>query len=156
MAPLIRIISGQPLNVTSGADNSRTGVQLDRPNLIPGVDPYTHNKIQRASPGNLAYLNKAAFSQNAVGTYGNIGRYAFRTPANYNVDLAISRIFPVHERLNFQLRMEAFNVLNHPNFGPFSATGASAFTQGLNSGTFGNVTGALDPRIFQLAGKFNF
>jgi hypothetical protein len=156
VAPLIRILSGQPLNVTSGADNSRTGIQLDRPNLIPGVDPYTHQKIQRASPGNLAYLNKAAFTQNAVGTYGTIGRNAFRTPANYNVDLAVSRIFPIHERLNFQLRMEAFNVLNHPNFAPTSATGGGAYTLGLNSGTFGNSTGALDPRIFQLAGKFNF
>jgi hypothetical protein len=156
VAPLIRILSGQALNVTSGSDNSRTGIQLDRPNLIPGVDPYTHQKIQRASPGNLAYLNKAAFTQNAVGTFGNIGRYAFRSPANYNVDLAVSRIFPVHERLNFQLRMEAFNVLNHPNFGAYNATGGGAVTLGLNSGTFGNITGALDPRIFQLAGKFNF
>jgi hypothetical protein len=156
VAPLIRIISGQPLNVTSGSDNSRTGVNLDRPNLVPGVDPYTHQKVRRASPGNLAYLNKVAFTQNPVGTYGTIGRNAFRTPANYNVDLAVSRIFPVHERLNFQLRMEAFNVLNHPNFAPTSASGSGAFTLGLNSGTFGNATGALDPRIFQLAGKFNF
>jgi hypothetical protein len=156
VAPIIRILSGQPLNVTSGVDNSRTGVGLDRPNLVPGVDPYTHAKIYQKSPGNLAYINKAAFTQNAVGTYGTIGRNAFRTPSNYLFDIAVSRTFPIHERLNFQLRMESFNVLNHPNFGPFSASGSGAFTTGLNSGTFGNVTGALDPRIFQLAGKFNF
>lgn len=155
IAPLIRIISGQPLNVTSGVDYSRTGVGLDRPNLIPGADPYTHNKIQRTG-ANLAYLNKAAFTANAVGTYGNLGRNSLRTPSNYNVDLALSRIFPVHERLNFQLRMEAFNVLNHPNFAPTSASGGGAFSLTQNSGSFGTVTGALDPRIFQLAGKFTF
>jgi hypothetical protein len=155
IAPLIRILSGLPLNITSGIDNSRTGINLDRPNLVPGVDPYTHNKIQRTG-ANLAYFNKNAFTQNAVGTYGNLGRNAFRTPSNYNVDLAVSRIFPVYERLNFQLRMEAFNVLNHPNFSTVSASGSSAFTTAYNSGTFGNVTGALDPRIFQLAGKFTF
>lgn len=155
IAPLIRILSGQPLNVTSGIDNSRTGIGLDRPNLVPGVNPYTHNKIQK-SGANLAYLNKAAFTQNAIGTYGTIGRNAFRTPNFYNVDLAVSRIFPVHERLNFQLRMEAFNVLNHPNFTPTSASGGGGFSTTLSGGTFGNVLGAQDPRIFQLAGKFTF
>ncbi len=155
VAPLIRILSGSPFNVTSGIDNSRTGIGLDRPNLIPGVPLYTGNKIQRTG-ANLAYLNPAAFTQNAVGTYGNLSRNAFRTPNFYNVDLAVSRIFPIHERLAFQLRMEAFNVMNHPNFTVTSASGASAFTTALNSGTFGNVTGAADPRIFQLAGKFTF
>jgi hypothetical protein len=155
VAPLIRILSGQPLNVTSGQDLSRTGVGLDRPNLIQGADPYTHNKIQ-STGANLAYLNKAAFAPNAVGTYGNVGRYAFRTPGNYFVDLSVSRTFAIHERLNFQLRMESFNVLNHPNFGPVNAANAGAFTLTQNNGTFGNVTGAMDPRIFQLAGKFNF
>lgn len=146
VAPLIRILSGTPLNVTSGIDNSRTGIGLDRPNLINPGAVYTGNKIQQKA--NLGYLNKAAFAQNAVGTYGNLGRSAFRQPNYYNVDMAVSRIFPVHEKLNFQLRMEAFNVLNHPNF--------NAFTTGLNSGNFGNATGAADPRIFQLAGKFTF
>ena len=154
-APLIRIISGLPLNITSGIDNSRTGLNLDRPNLVPGVDPYTHKKIQRTG-ANLAYFNKAAFTQNAVGTYGTLGRNALRTPSNYNVDLSVSRIFPVHERLKFQLRMEGFNIFNHPNFSTVSASGGGAFTTAFNSGTFGNITGALDPRIFQLAGKFTF
>ncbi|HEY2040007.1 MAG TPA: TonB-dependent receptor [Edaphobacter sp.] len=148
IAPLIRILSGQPLNVTSGTDNSRTGILLDRPNLVAGANPYSGQKIFQKSPGNLAYLNKAAFSQNAVGTFGNLSRNAFRQPAFYDMDVAVSRIFPIHERLNFQLRMEAFNVFNHPNL--------NAFTTTLSSGTFGNATGAADPRIFQLAGKLTF
>jgi hypothetical protein len=148
IAPLVRILSGLPLDVSSGTDNSRTGIGLDRPNLVSGANPYSGQKIFQKSPGNLAYLSKAAFAQNAVGTYGNLTRNAFRQPSYYNVDVAVSRIFPVHEQLNFQLRMEAFNVLNHPNLNAFSTT--------LSSGTFGNATGAADPRIFQLAGKFNF
>jgi hypothetical protein len=147
VAPLIRILSGAPLNITSGADNSRTGINLDRPNVVAGQNSYTGNKIQRTG-ANLAYINKNAFTQNAVGTYGNVGRNSLRGPNTYNVDMSVSRIFPIRERLNFQLRMEAFNVLNHPNF--------TTFTTGLNSGTFGNATGAADPRIFQLAGKFSF
>ncbi len=145
-APLIRILSGAVLNVTSGVDNSRTGLNLDRPDQISGA-VYTGNKIQRTG-ANLAYISKTAFAQNAVGTYGNLSRNAFRQPSYYNVDLSVSRTFPVHEQLKFQLRMEAFNMFNHPNF--------NAFTTAFNSGTFGNATGAADPRIFQLAGKFNF
>jgi hypothetical protein len=148
VAPLIRILSGAPLNITTGADNSRTGINLDRPNVVAGVNPYTGNKIQRTG-ANLAYINKAAFTQNAVGSYGNVGRNSLRGPNTYNVDMSVSRIFPIRERLNFQLRMEAFNVLNHPNFTTFT-------TSNPTNGTFGNATGAADPRIFQLAGKFSF
>jgi hypothetical protein len=155
IAPLIRVTGGLPINITSGIDNSLTGIGLDRPNLVNPQAVYTHRKITQLAIGNLAYINKAAFSQNATGTYGNLGRNAFRTPNFYDVDAALSRSFPIHDRLAFDLRIEAFNILNHPNF-ISNTTGGSAFTTGLNAGTFGNVTGAMDPRIFQLAGKFTF
>jgi hypothetical protein len=148
LAPIVRITSGTPINVTSGVDNSLTGIGLDRPNLVPGAAVYTHRKITQKAAGNLAYINKSAFTQNAVGTYGDLGRMAFRGPNYYDVDAALSRNFPIVERLTFNLRMEAFNVMNHPNL--------SSFTTGLNSGTFGNATAASDPRIFQIAGKFTF
>ncbi|HTD95817.1 MAG TPA: TonB-dependent receptor, partial [Edaphobacter sp.] len=148
IAPLIRITSGTPLNVTSGNDNSLTGIGLDRPNLVSSTGIYTGVKITQKAAGNLTYLNKAAFTQNATGTYGNLGRNAFRGPNFYNVDASLSRNFPLYERIAFNLRLEAFNVLNHPNL--------QTFTTALNSGTFGNATAAFDPRIFQLAGKFTF
>lgn len=148
IAPIVRITSGTPVNVTSGIDNSLTGIGLDRPNLVPNAKIYTGVKITQRADGNLAYINKAAFTQNATGTFGNLGRNAFRGPNFYNVDAALSRNFPIRERLVFDLRLEAFNILNHPNL--------TTFTTALNSGTFGNATAATDPRIFQLAGKFNF
>jgi hypothetical protein len=156
IAPLVRVTSGLPVNITSGIDNSLTGIGLDRPNLINPNAVYTHVKITQLATGNLNYINKAAFAQNATGTFGNLGRNAFRTPNQIEVDASLSRNFPVYKRVAFDLRLEAFNVINHPNFSTSSATGAAAYTTGLNSGTFGNITGALDPRIFQLAGKFVF
>jgi hypothetical protein len=93
------------------------------------------------------------------GTYGNISRNSFRGPANYQFDAQISRIFPIHESLNVTFRLEAFNVLNHPNFN--LPTGTTTGTTGqmavLTSGTFGQVsTTANQPRIFQGSFKFNF
>lgn len=148
VAPLVRIISGTPLNVSSGVDNSRTDLGLDRPNVVLGANPYTHAKIYQQSPGNLAYIDKAAFSANTIGTFGNVGRNSLRQPHQYTVDMSVSRSFPIHDQLKFQLRFEGFNILNHPNFTGFSLS--------QNSGSFGNATGAADPRIFQLAGRFNF
>jgi hypothetical protein len=160
IAPLLRITSGLPINITSGTDNSLTGQNLDRPNFI-GLSPdaaYTHKKITQSAAGNRSYFNKAAFSQNAPGTFGNLGRNAFRGPNSYTLDASLSRNFPLYERLALNLRLEAFNLLNHPNF-PNNApppSNAASFTTALNSGTFGYVNAAADPRIFQAAAKFTF
>jgi hypothetical protein len=177
-APLIHIVSGAPFTVTSGADNSFTNVGNDRPNLIHGVPVYLHQKIYKGTgQANRGYLNPAAFSQvtggcptpvtpstcAGYGTYGNISRNSFRGPTNYQFDAQISRIFPIHESLSTTLRLEAFNVLNHPNFNlptggtsgtPGSTTGGAAV---LTSTTFGQVSStANQARIFQGSIKFNF
>jgi len=54
----------------------------------------------------------------------------------------------VGEQGNLQFRMEAFNLLNHTNFG---LPGAS-----INTGTFGVISSSMSPRILQFALKLNF
>jgi len=173
IAPLIHVQSGAPVNVTAGADNSLTDIGNDRPNRVPGVDPYLHTKIKSATgESNRGYLNPAAFTEicpnnvtagcAAAGTYGNIGRNAFRTPSFFQFDSQISRTFSMRERFNLIFRLEAFNVLNHPNFAFSSAT------QSFTSSTFGQVSttpssSSTDPpnpafsaRVFQGSLKFSF
>ena len=179
LAPLIRIQSGAPFTVTSGQDNSLTDIGNDRPNLVPGVNPYAEVKFHNATGvANREYLNPAAFKQvwdtagcasatangcPALGTYGNISRNSFRGPKQFNFDAQISRIFPIHESLTTTLRLEAFNVLNHPNFNiptggttgtPGGTTGGSAV---LTSSTFGQIsTTTNQARVFQGSIKINF
>jgi hypothetical protein len=175
LAPLAHIVSGAPFTVTAGQDNSFTAIGNDRPNLIPGVPIYL-NQAFHSSTGaaNRGYLNPAAFAQvcptgatpltcSAYGTYGNVGRNTFRGRPNYQFDAQISRIFPIHERLTTTLRLEAFNVLNHPNFN--IPTGGTAGTLGgttgsaavLTSSTFGQVSSTLNQaRIFQASMKVQF
>lgn len=152
IAPIVRILSGAPINVTSGIDNSRTGQNLDRPNPVPNVAVYTGKKITQSAGngGNRSFINSGAFTQNPVGTFGTLGRNALRGPNFYNIDASINRIFPIHERLALNLRLEAFNVLNHPFF--------NTFTTALNSSTFGQATAtpADEQRIFQAAARFTF
>jgi Carboxypeptidase regulatory-like domain len=154
LAPLIHIQSGAPFTVTAGVDNSLTDVGNDRPNLVPGVPIYEKVKFrQQSGAANREYLNPAAFEQiptSAFGTYGDIGKNSFRAPSALQFDAQVSRIFPIHERLAMTLRLEAYNVLNHPNFGTPDAK--------LSDGTFGQVSGTnlTSARVFQGAVKLTF
>jgi len=163
IAPLFHASSGQPLNVVSGKDNSLTNLNNDRPVQV-AADYRATNAIcnngttpcvQFVTAGNLA------FAPNATGTNGNVGRNALRGPQTVNVDMALSRMFKLRERYSLQVRAEAFNLLNHPNFvGAISpagtVTGYSTFSNNLSSSTFGRIQAAFDPRIIQFAMKLYF
>ena len=97
--------------------------------------------------GNV-WLNPAAFSFPAAGTYGNVPINAFIGPGAFNVDMGITRSFRMRGQQALQLRAELFNVLNTVQKGDPVAT--------LNSPNFGRITVAADPRIVQLAVKFTF
>lgn len=158
-APLAHIVSGSVINVTQGSDLSLTSNGNDRPNVGSGGPVYLDTAIRSASgAANRAYLNPAAFDNNIVqGTFGNVSRNAYRGKPNYQFDAQISRIFPLHERLALDLRLEAFNVLNHPNFkNPSSLSNPGGPAPAAHNTTFGQITSANDPRIFQAAAKITF
>lgn len=71
-----------------------------------------------AVPGGKLLLNAAAFAFSRPGDQGNTGRNAFRGPGLYNVDISLSRSFPLRklgEAARFTVRADAFNFLNHAN-----------------------------------------
>jgi hypothetical protein len=79
------------------------------------------------------------------------------------MDMAIYRTFRVRERATFKFGIQAFNILNHPNFGlPDAGVGDATF--GLISGMAGTPTSPYgsflgfdsSPRILQLSGKVTF
>lgn len=142
-APLFRYQSGLPVNPASGKDNSLTGVGNDRPDVISTV-AYTG-----AAHGlHYQYINPNLFTANAPGSFGNAGHNSLRGPGLFDIDLAVSREFRFIERFSLQIRAEAFNVLNHPNFGSPSAN--------ISSSSFGQITSANDPRILQGSMKLVF
>jgi len=147
VAPLLRIMSGSSINVTTGVDNSLTGVNLDRPNLVDATQVYK-NGYHFSDPQHV-YLNANAFSPNALGTFGNVQRNAFKGPGYFDLDASAGRIFQLPERWSLEFRMDAFNVLNHVNFNNPSPTS-------ILSSTFGRITGAHPNRVLQFSGKFRF
>jgi hypothetical protein len=157
LSPLIHIQDGAPLFVTLGVDNSLTDVGHDRPNVFNKSLVYTGKKILSGVAANGEYLSPVsvgAFGTAGVGTptgtYGDEGRNEFRGPKYFQFDTSLVRTFSVHERLKLMLRLEAYNVLNHPSFTSPGTT--------MSSSTFGVITAEAGngARIFQGATKLIF
>ncbi|MCU1260731.1 MAG: carboxypeptidase regulatory-like protein [Bryobacterales bacterium] len=161
IAPLVHASSGQPLNITVGKDNSLTGLNNDRPNQVLADYRATNPVCNNGSTPCVQWINPAAFTPNALGTFGSVGRNALRGPNTVNFDVALSRIFKIRERFSVQARADAFNILNHTNFaGAISPAGTvtaySTLSNNESAATFGRVQSAFDPRILQFALKFYF
>ena len=148
--------TGDAMTILAGIDRSLTALGADRANFIGTADQYggTAASGSRAGCGSatcVPWLNTAVFALPATGTFGNVGKGAFRGPSRFNVDAGLIKNFTpfsAHENLRFQLRGEFFNVLNHTELNDPDVT--------RNDGNFGGIYGAADPRIIQLAVKFYF
>lgn len=150
-ANLITVLqTGQPYTCRSGVDNSLSGVGLDHCDQIgPAQRPAGVSKMTE-------WINVASFTQNAIGTFGNMGRNSLRRPSKMNANLSLFRDFPIVERLTGQFRVEAFNVLNHPNFDLYNTAAGYVNSQVVTSATFGKLGVASDPRVIQFAMKLIF
>ena len=153
IAPLVQAHTGLPVNITSGVDNSQNGYTtiLDRPEYLGGSIVNSN-----LGPNLPQYFNAATLAQNAIGTYGDLGRNAVYGPGTLEFDASVSRIFAITERWRLEARAEGFNVINHTNLGSPNGT--------LNSSTFGRITStqSVGPgqtggqRILQFALKLHF
>jgi hypothetical protein len=139
--------TGQPFTVLSGVDYSTSGIGKDRADLVGDPNlPSGRSHHQEAA----AYFNTAAFTTNALGTYGDTSRMFLTGPGYDDLDLAITRSFPmIHaEGQRLQFRAEAFNLANRVNFSNPAAT--------ISSKSDGVITSASDPRILQFGLKYIF
>lgn len=77
----------------------------------------------------------------AYGSFGAMPRNPFRDQGFRNWDLSVSKSFKFKERLSAQLRVEFFNVLNHPNFvNPFGGPGLAGTSNDINPSRAGAGT----------------
>jgi len=61
-------------------------------------------------------------------------------PGFQNSNLGLFKSFPINERFGFQFRAEAFNFINHPNWGGASGGASGLGTLNPTSPTFGKIT----------------
>ena len=94
------------------------------------------------------YFNTAAFTAAPQFVIGTSSRNPVRGPGLQNADLMIGKTFRITERMNLELRAEAFNVSNTPPLNdPNGSFGSTAF---------GSITSAGNPRVFEFVGKLHF
>lgn len=179
--------SAAPAKVFNGNFNQLTnGFAPDvRPDVTPGIPLYLYGPQY---PGGKAINNTLAKGacpdgSDRIGPFcnpptdangnalrqGNLGRNALRGFGATQLDFALHRDFPLRESLSLQFRAEAFNVLNHPNFGPplgdLSRSKFGLATQMLGDSLAGGPVGTGNflplyqiggPRSLQLALKLKF
>ncbi|MDZ4802669.1 MAG: TonB-dependent receptor [Bryobacteraceae bacterium] len=140
--------SGFPFTVTSGRDNSFSGVNLDRADFLGGSATLPSGRTRDEQL--LRWFDISKFTANAIGTFGNSGRNIVRGPNFFQTDFSVIKNTAVNERFNVQFRAEFFNLLNNANFRIPNSNAASA--------QFGRVTQVVDEsqRIVQMALKLSF
>ena len=148
VAGILTMQSGFPFTVNIQGDTAGvgggTGGIFVRPNVVPGIDPY----LPKSEWANGKYLNPAAFSTPATGTFGNLGRNSLVGPGYVDIDMAIARGFRIGQNGRLEFRAEAFNLLNRRNY--------TLVGRILNSATFGQLLSQADPRQWQLGARITF
>ena len=92
----------------------------------------------------------------APGTFGNLGRNAFRAPGISQLDLALVREIAPAERLRLRLRADVFNVLNRAQYGAPNADWSQVNFGAITNTISNYATGRGTPRELQLSAKFSF
>jgi hypothetical protein len=134
--------TGRPITVTYSGDNSGTGNNNDRPNLIGDANlPADQRTPDR-------WFNIDAFVMPARGVFGNAGRGVVEGPGYQNMDFSIKKDFHIGENQNVQFRAEFFNFTNHPNFDYPNRT--------VNNSQFGKIVSAGLSRQLQFGLRYAF
>ena len=159
VSPLFSYRTGTPFTVAPGTDVSLTGLGNDRANMIQGVPIYNRNFFRGTKTANYPqWFNPSAFAAAAPGAFGNSRPFSLRGPGFADLDVAVSKFFTFHDQAKLELRGEAFNALNHPNYlNPVGVSQLIPQVAALNSPTAGQITGtANDARTLQIAAKITF
>ena len=131
-------LPGDPLD--TGSYHSQWPDRIRNPNL----------KDSDRTPSR--WFDTGAFRQPAKFHYGNAGRSSIEGPGVINLDLSLRRTFHLQDNRRLELRLEAFNATNHPNF---LLTGNSR-TGEFGTPEFGALGKAQPARQIQMALKFYF
>ena len=144
LSGILWLHSGSPFTPTMGTANLSGSLQNAwYPNRIAsGTVP---------NPSISEWFNTAAFVEPAPYTFGDSGRNVLFGPSYKDLDLSLSKSFPIRklgEDAKFQIRADATDALNSPNFG-FPNSSIGTFGVGV-------ITTANTNRLMQLGARLTF
>jgi hypothetical protein len=157
--------SGLPINITSGVDDSESGIGNDLA-VFTGVSP----KRPAGASKITEWFNPAAFAKNPVPSaangytqsFGNVPRNYLRGPAYEDTDLSLFKDILSEHRIHGQFQAETFNAWNHTNLANPGSSASGAATFGVITAT-SSSTGSVNipspagtQRVWQFAAKVIF
>ena len=132
-----------------------------RPDQVPGATyrwsedmeeriepPISGSTHRRFLPGSVDGAGNCGTSRTSYGLYGHVQTGIIRGPGQEIYNMALFKTFDILEKAHLEFRAEAFNAFNHTN--------PSNPNTSLSSSSYGKITGALDPRIMELALRLKF
>jgi hypothetical protein len=129
---------------------------------VPNTSTFHIKTLNPRRAGNY-WFNPATFTQEPIGTFGNVKRNFFHGPGFNYSNFEIYKNIPVGRSESsryIQLRLEAYNAFNHANFAsPNGNFGAGSPVFGSINSVDQPVSTSGDPqpgRAIQLGGKFYF
>jgi len=134
--PLTVIANGDFTDVARGSNGSLWANYTGQPIFVAGLPPGV-------------WFNPAAFAAPPSGTFGDTGRNIFSGPGMVVFDMAMTKMVPITDTKTLELRVQANNVFNTPQF----TTVDTNVNDGLQ---FGHITGAASMRKLQMLARFRF
>jgi len=157
---IARAQSAAPFSISSGTEIDELGRSVQRRvNVTPGIAIYVDDPL---APGGKRLNNsidpahpncRGPFCPAPAGQQGNLGRNSLRGFPFSQIDLALRRQFNLTERVHLQFRVEAFNLLNHPNFAlPENSLTSALFGRSTRTLATGLSSGAGLSPLYQVGG----
>ncbi|MGH9163570.1 MAG: hypothetical protein ACRD2X_26740, partial [Vicinamibacteraceae bacterium] len=136
--------SGEPLRITQSS-----AIPNSRPDYTGGdpVLPDWRETRQYLNPDAFALVPLYPDSEVTVRP-GNVPLDLVRGPSSWTVDLTVAKVFQLRGAVRLQVRADAFNAFNHPNYGGISTS--------VTSSTFGEIRSAGSPRQIQIGARLTF
>jgi hypothetical protein len=149
LAPIFEMSSGRPFNILSNQDtNNDQSNQTDRPAVLPNG-----TLCVPGTTGCIPLITNGTFST------GDLSRNMGITHRFMSLDMRLSRVVRLGERVRLDIIAEGFNLFNRFNEGAASPfiDDVNAFRQRASNGRYySRPTAAFDPRQFQFGLKLNF
>jgi hypothetical protein len=141
-AGIVTIASGHYVCITTNA--KATGYQYPtcspRANIVGNPNPFSQNQYE--------WFNPAAYSVPSAYVYGNSAPYSVQSPGSFNWDAALYKQTYITERIGLQIRMEAFDAINHANL--------SNLQTNISNAQAGVSTGRTGSRVVEFGARLSF
>jgi|SRR5579871_562882 len=145
----VKYNSGLPLTITAGAGNLGQIGYTQWGNAVQNVSPYLVTNPRDFSPSSK-FLNAAAFTTSTGFNFGNLNSNLSWVRGFWykEENLEIGRIFPIRDKVKFDLSVDASNPFNFVRWGAPNTT--------LTSAAFGTVNSVSPARTLQVNATLSF